>query len=277
MFKDILIHLDGDAEDEHRLAYAVFLAQQNDGHLTGLYCNMMPEIMPAGAEGLGAADMIAEMMANAVEAGAREAERLEKRMRKLNVLNELRHLDLTATQAGGLLAAEARVADVFVATRPYGHASGAPHLVEQVMFNSGRATLLVPPGGTAKPHIETILLAWRNTREAARAVSEAMPLLVRAKSVVVVTVASGEASESLDEEPEADIARHLDRHGVNVELREVAGWSDPAKALINEQEQAMAGLIVMGVYGHSRFREWALGGVTRTVLGTAQVPVLVAH
>ena len=77
--------------------------------------------------------------------------------------------------------------------------------------------------------------------------------------------------------PGADIARHLDRHGINVELRQISGWSNPAEALLNEAEKSGAQMIVMGGYGHSRFREWVLGGVTRDILKVATVPVLLAH
>jgi nucleotide-binding universal stress UspA family protein len=90
-------------------------------------------------------------------------------------------------------------------------------------------------------------------------------------------IGAGEAPEQEGHEPGADIARHLDRHGVRVEIRHVTGWSDPAEALLNETQKAAADLIVMGGYGHSRFREWILGGMTRDVLSLANVPVLLAH
>jgi len=277
MIKDILVHLEGSSEDEVRLAYAEALARQHGAHVTGLYCNIVPEMVIAGESGFAATQVIVDMQRQAIAQGEKTEAELRSRFSGLDVLSDVRRIDVQGSQAGGVLASEARTADVFVATRPYEHAAAQPELLEAVMFNSGRGTLFVPPGVKPKGPYKTVLLAWRNTREAARAVADAMPLLVGAEKVLVVVVSEGEAAEAGGAEPAADIARHLGRHGAKVEVCNVAGWSDAGKALLNEADKAGADMIVMGGYGHSRFRQWILGGVTQHVLSTAKVPVFMSH
>jgi nucleotide-binding universal stress UspA family protein len=136
--------------------------------------------------------------------------------------------------------------------------------------------MFVPPA--SKPgKFETIFVAWKNTREAARAVAEAMPFLQRASQVIVGLVEEEGASEQFGIEPGADIGRYLSRHGVAAEIRPINGWVYAGEALLNEAQRTGAQMIVMGGYGHSRFREWVLGGATRHLLTHAGVPVLMAH
>jgi len=277
MIKDLLVHLEGNREDNVRLAYGELLAAHHQAFLTGLYCNIVPEMMFAGDPSMTSAQAIASLQAAAIEAGDKVETTLRAQVSKLEVNSELRRLDLSAGQAGHSIAAEARTADLLIATRPYNHHSATPELLEAVLFNSGRGCLFVPPAIMPSGEIDTVVVAWRNTREAARAVSEAAPILRAAKKVIVAIVSDNGAPESQDEMPGADIARHLDRHGVNVELRQISGWTNAAEALLNEVEKQGAKMLVMGGYGHSRFTEWVLGGVTRDILRVAQVPVLLAH
>jgi len=277
MIKDLLVYLDGRKEDEVRLAYAEQWASVHDAHLTGLYCNVIPEVMLTGDPGMTAAQVVVEMQNQAIAAGDGTEEKLKTRFERLGVANELRRLDLYASQARRLVAAEARRTDLFINTRPYGRPEGDPEISESVLFESGRGCLFVPPAVPPQGDIETVLVAWRNTREAARALAEAMPVLKKARNVIVAIVSEDGAPEEEGELPGAGISRHLDRHGVNVELKEITGWKNPAEALLNEAEKSGAQLIVMGGFGHSRFRQWILGGVTRDILSTAQIPVLLAH
>lgn len=274
--KDLVVFLDGTEGDATRIAHAAALAERHDAFLTGLYCNVLPEVMFASEAGMATADAITLLQEEARTKGDARAKALVASFDKLGVLNEVRRFDAYSSQVGLTLAAEARTADLFIATRPYGHVKNNAEALESVLFNSGRGCLFVPPVGAPRP-FETVVLAWRNTREAARAVSEAMPLLVAAKQVLVTMVGEGSAPEQEGVSPGADIARYLDRHGVNVELRPLTGWTHPAKALLNEVEKSGADLLVMGGYGHSRFREWVLGGATRDILTKAEVPVLIAH
>jgi nucleotide-binding universal stress UspA family protein len=120
------------------------------------------------------------------------------------------------------------------------------------------------------------MVCWDGSRNAARAVGDAMPLLARAKAVEVVIVAS-EAGKS-DELPGADIAHHLARHGLKVELqRIVSPGLDVANTILSHAADAGTDFIVMGGYGHSRMRELVLGGATRGILTSMTVPTLMSH
>ena len=278
MFKDMLVHLDGTDGDEVRLQYAEPIASTFDAYLTGVLVNEIPEVMIAGDPSISAAQVVVDLQNEAVTKGDQALDKLKGRFSRLGVGNELRRIDVYSSRAGALLAAEARMGDIFVATRPYGHSGeGSASILEAALFDSGRGMLFVPPEGSAPAEYETILLAWQNTREAARAVADAMPFLTRAKKVIVAIVDEAGPVEQRGLEPGADIARHLDRHGVNVELRHVEDWQRTSDALLNEVAKSGAQMVVMGGYGHSRFREWILGGTTRDILGKATVPVLVAH
>lgn len=200
-------------------------------------------------------------------------QRLAGRFERLRLPNDVRQLDVLSGTAGQALAAEARTADLFVATRPYGDPADEVHMEVSVLFGSGRACLFVPPKGVAPKNFGTILVAWNGSREAARAIAEAMPLLKAATQVVVVSI--GEESEV---EFGGDIARHLSRHGIAAVIGTIeASMEGPGDALLGEARRIGADLLVMGGYGHSRFREWILGGATRHVLSSAEIPVFMAR
>jgi nucleotide-binding universal stress UspA family protein len=120
------------------------------------------------------------------------------------------------------------------------------------------------------------MVCWDGSRSAARAIGDAMPLLARAREVEVVVVDEGTGRN--DEIPGADIAHHLARHGLKIKLqRIVAGDVDVANILLSHAADAGSDLIVMGGYGHSRLREFVLGGATRGILSSMTVPTLMAH
>ena len=130
------------------------------------------------------------------------------------------------------------------------------------MFDSGRPMLVVPYIQRNGLRLDRILLCWDGSRSAARAAADALPFLRRAKVVEVVTVASEPAKS--DEMPGADIAQHLARHGVKVELKRiVTAETDVASTILSHAADRSADFLVMGGYGHSRLRGFILGGVTR--------------
>lgn len=275
MIKDIVVRLDANPQDEVRIACAEQLAERHGAFLTGVLLNRLPNIA-VGVEPTGvAAQVIVDQQAAALKAGEEAQAALAERFGRLGVNNELRRYDVFEWQAGEVLTTEARTADIFVDLRPYGHPFEDAQTSEAVMFGSGRSTLLVPPGDEPSD-FDTVAVGWLNTREAARALTEAIPIMQKADAVHLVLVESRWDSDA-DEEPGADVARHLDRHGVSVEIVHVRGTDDVGAALLSQTAALNADLLVMGGYGHSRFREWALGGVTLDILTRAEVPVLVAH
>jgi len=272
--KDIVVHLTGSPEDEFRLDTAEIIARHFEAHLTGLLVHMRPEILVGPEASLG---LMLQEMINEAERLTRERQAaLQDRLDKMGLPTDLRIVSGYAGSVGRQMALEARASDLFVGTRPYGDEAPDPQIEEAVLFESGTPCLWLPPMKGAARSLDTVLVAWKDTRETARAVKDALPLLKLATRVVVATV-TDEASETDGVLDGGDIARFLSRHDVAVELREVAGWRNAAEAIQNEAEKLRAELIVAGAYGHSRMRERLLGGVTRVLLSEAVIPVFMSR
>jgi nucleotide-binding universal stress UspA family protein len=137
--------------------------------------------------------------------------------------------------------------------------------------------LVVPEGYRGEPIADTVVAGWDGGGRALRALDAALPLLCRARSVKLVLVDPDLLSGLHGEEPGADMALYLARHGVTVEVVVERGTATVGSTLARIAREAGAGLIVAGAYGHSRYREWVLGGATRELLERAPVPLLLAH
>lgn len=275
MIKDIAVHVSGSPEDTIRLAYASRIAERFGAHLTGLHVHSLPDLIAITDP--VASSYLQTLLAESHARAQKVADELEVVFSALPVPYELRRLDVYPSTVGSALAAEARTADLFVGSRPYGNPQLSGLAEETVLFRSGRGCLFVPPGGSSPNEYERIFVAWKNTREAARAVADAIPFLKRASQVIVGIVEEEDAEEQFGAEPGAGIGRYLNRHGVAPEIRPVGAWNHIGEALLNEVQKSEAQMIVMGGYGHSRFIEWIMGGVTRHILTHAEVPVLIAH
>ena len=184
------------------------------------------------------------------------------------------------TTLASVLGMHARYADLVVPGQvdpdqpPYvGH-----HLPEEVVLSAGRPALIEPYDWALETLGDRVLIAWDASREAARAVSDALPILERAGSVLVASVNPKQTPLGHGELPGADIALHLARHGIDVEVRSIeVDQMEIGEALLSFAADAARDLLVMGAYAHSRLRELVLGGATRTVLGRTTLPVLMAH
>jgi nucleotide-binding universal stress UspA family protein len=149
-------------------------------------------------------------------------------------------------------------------------------IIEAALFDSGRPVIVVPHIRKAPLKLGRVLVAWDGSRAAARALGDAMPLLTRAAAVEVVIVTT--APTKSDEIPGADVAEMLARHRVTVELRRIgAAGISVADTILNHASDTAADLIVMGGYGHSRLREFVLGGTTRAIVTSMTAPVLLSH
>jgi nucleotide-binding universal stress UspA family protein len=152
---------------------------------------------------------------------------------------------------------------------------GEDLIVEAALFQTGRPMLLIPYIGVPTVKIDRIMIAWDGGSSAARAVGDAMPLLRRAKAVEIVIVTGEERKR--DMLPGADLAEHLARHGLNVDVKELVAADDVQPILLSYASDMSADLMVMGGYGHSRLREFILGGVTRDMFESLTIPCLMAH
>lgn len=280
VYKDLIVHLDGTEEDTIRLAQAESIARRFEAHLTGLYTNPLPEYAYVMAIQSQLAPMgpILAFDQEIRKQGDVVVGRLKERFEKIPVASDIRRIDAGVSILPRLCASAARWSDLFVATAPYrGEASpGWEALVETVLFESGQALFLVPQQYRASGTIRNILVAWRDTRESARALAEAMPLLRAATNVRLVMVDS--LGEDEEHEDPLVVTAHLRYHGAKAELRSIeAKGRSVSEVLLGEAGKMAADLIVMGAYGHSRLREWMLGGTTREVVARAEVPILLAH
>ena len=275
MIKDVMLRLDGTAADEVRLAAVNDIAELFDSQVIGLFINVLPVVV-AAEDGIGAA-RAAELLQAAREAGDKVEGKLRERLNRLQKPVELRRFDILNDVIEDVVTREARAADTFVALRPNGAPNEPEHLVESVLFGSGRHLFLVPNRRPAKAMLKRIVVAWNGSRESARALAEALPYLHKATEAAVVVV---------DDEPpmEAkavlglDAVNHLKHHDINAVLHRVRMRdNDVGMTLIAEARRLEADLIVMGAYGHSRVREWLLGGATYTLLHKAPIPLLIAH
>ena len=149
-------------------------------------------------------------------------------------------------------------------------------IAETALFESGRPVILVPYIQKAPLKLDNVMVCWDGSRPATRAIADSMPLLERAGLVELVIVANERGKQ--DEIAGADMGQHLARHGLKVDVKRIAGGDiDVADTLLSHAADSAADFIVMGGYGHSRLREFVLGGVTHSILRSMTAPALMAH
>lgn len=274
--KDILVHVDDSKACPARLTAAVKFAQGCEAHLTGLYVVPRYEI-PVYAEVPIGLEVIEQGTKAMWERADKCRETSEELVNSLGSSMEWRALEGNYLN---VLTENARYADLVVLGQPNPNDEEdiSTAFISRVILDSGRPNLIIPYVGSFHAIGKRILIAWNAGREAARAVNDAMPLLEKADSVEVMSVNPQKQSVDEGDLPGADISQHLARHGVEVEARSsVAKDIDAGNLLISHAADFGADLIVLGAYGHSRFRETVLGGVTREMLKHMTVPVLMSH
>ncbi len=275
MIKDVMVRLDGTRNDEACLTAVDQIAEYFDSHIVGLFLNVLPLMIPSEGDTAAAVEST-QLIDEARAQGDKLEVKLRQRLLRLQKPVEMRRFDTFSNAMGDIAAREARTADVFVELRPNGSSREPESLVESVLFGSGRHLFLVPKGKTAPPAFDHVLVAWNGSREAARAVAEALPYLRKAETVSVVVVDDTDPVEDQTKIGK-DLVEHLQHHGVAATVHRVRKDGHVGSTLIAECKRLKADLVVMGGYGHSRLREWLLGGATYEMLHNAPVPLLIAH
>jgi nucleotide-binding universal stress UspA family protein len=275
MMKDIVVALAPGASHDVAADYAMSVAARFDGHLTGIAFAYEP-VMPGTVMGSIPAGLIEASRVESRNIARAAAERFEK-SHTAGVSVETRVVDATLVGAADLFGRIARRFDLSVVAQHEPHRGGNQDLIiEAALFQSGRPVIVVPYIQRAGMTLDRVLVCWDGSRPAARAIGDAMPLLAGAKAVEIVIVATERARS--DEITGAAIARHLARHGLSVDVKRiVANDTDVANTVLSYAADSSADFIVMGGYGHSRLREFVLGGATRGILQSMTVPALMSH
>jgi nucleotide-binding universal stress UspA family protein len=274
-FKTMLVHVDTGRSAPARLKLSADLAARSAAHITGLYVRR-PFQAPAFSDAGPAMDSLYRTYENAAKADeALATAAFRDLIGGTSLSSEWRVVDGLAEE---VVAAHARYADLVIVGQSEPDAAATttpPDLAETVALASERPVLIVPHIGVTKPPGKTVMLCWNGTREAARAVTGALPILKQADKVIILLI---DPRNDGDEQPGASMARWLGRHGVKaVVQRDTAAESSVGGVILSRAADQDADLVVMGLYGHSRMREWVLGGASRTLLASMTVPLLVAH
>jgi nucleotide-binding universal stress UspA family protein len=276
---EIVVFIDGGTETANILNFAATLAQEHSARLISVFMQPEPTVTPAEtfARGKGMRSMIDVHQAQLERIEADYRAQFEDVVRRHGIRSESewRSLPYLSSEVG----VHAYYADLVVIARPEsaGQTASPPGLAESLVMSSGRPIIVFPPRHKVS-QVNRILVAWNATRESIRAVADALPLLVKAKAVEVLVIDHQRRPESHGQEPGADIARHLARHGAHVEVRRLSSdGKDVGRLLLSQAAVFGADLLVMGAYGHTHLREWMFGGVTRTVLYEAGLPVLMSR
>ena len=274
---DILVHIDQSPRALMRLDIAAELARQHGAHLTALQViDVALPVMAMGDGGGGAviAELMEQMRQSALAAGVKLKAAFEAALAREGIMGEWRQVEGTTQE---ILALHGRYADLLVLGQDDPESDSAG-LLEAMVFDCGRPVLAIPFAGSFKTIGKRVLVGWNASREASRALHDALPLIAKAETATVFLANPKRGLGGHGEEPGADIARHLARHGMKVEVAMAIADDVPDSALLlNHASDMGADLLVMGAYGHSRLREFILGGMTRSLLREMTVPVLLSH
>ncbi|GAB2842748.1 universal stress protein [Pseudoduganella ginsengisoli] len=276
-YRTILVHADRTRQSPARILTAATLAKQFDAHLVGVALTGVSRFLLPGSIEMGGmmlAEQIAIMRDDAQTALAQFGE-----MASAAGVLSVEQLLVNDDVDGGM-ALVARYADLAIVSVPdpdEAAIGSLNDLPEFLLLNSGRPVLALPSAGWKDPVGTNAIVAWDASIEATHAVAAALPLLKQAGRVTVMVFNPDHRPGAHGELPGADMGLYLSRHGVKVEVQALPSTIDTGNALLSSAADVGADLLVMGGYGHSRFQEMMLGGVTRTVLRTTTLPVLMAH
>ncbi len=284
--KTILVPVDGTETSRTALDVAFMLGRDLSAHVDVLHVASDPkDAVPLLGEGMSAA-IIEEMIQLAESEASERTARAEAMFEDARGRFGLEAGDKPPSGENGssilvhrigredeVTAEKGRLADLIVASRPTEHSEASLTMtINAALFETGRPVLVAPPKA---PQVlgKKIAVSWNGSAEAARAVAAAMPLLARSEGVVIMTA---ESDKTLSEVA-PELANYFAWHGVNSEVRTLPGGSQVGHVLLEDCRAVGADLLVMGAYTHSRMRQLILGGVTKHVLGNADLPVLMAH
>ena len=287
MYKTILVHVDGSARQQSRLLAAALLADAHGGHVVG-----------SAATGMSMASYAVLNGSMAMPVSNREFQdlRIEAAALLDGFVDQAARLGMQAPETRLVedstrdsLLLQSRYADLVVLSQDDGASAAKPGLEEGALrgalrglpqylaLHGVRPVLVVPASYRGQPLAANVLVGWDGGVPAQRAIDAALPLLRAAGSVRLAVINPDDQPGLHGDQPGADMALHLARHGVRVDVDVERTRAPEAEALMDMARDCHAGLLVTGAFGHSRYREWILGGVTREMLDHAPAPLLIAH
>jgi len=276
MIKDLVVNLSVGTGRDAAGPYAISVAEAFGAHVAGIAFSYEPVIPPTLMGTVPVSFVESQREENDKAANDARA-KFDEAARRAGVSSESRALSASLAGSADRFATIARRFDLAVLGQVEPNKADPGELiVENALFSSGRPVLVVPYIQKAALTLDRVMVCWDASRNAARAIADAMPFLRRAKAVDVVIVASERIKS--DEIPGADIGQHLARHDLKVEVRRIVSPdTDVASTMLSHAADTGADFIVMGGYGHSRLREFILGGATRGMLSAMTLPTLMSH
>jgi nucleotide-binding universal stress UspA family protein len=275
MIKDLVVNLPVNRQPT-AADYAISIAQTFSAHITGIAFAYEPVTAPTVMGGVPSDWVNAQRTESAKQATAAIAQ-FEGAAQRLGLSAD--HQMLTA-EVGGAAHLFGRIAQRFdlsvVGQAEPDRPAPEELIIESALFESGRPVVVVPYIQKQGLKLERVLVCWDASRTATRAIADSLPFLTRAKAIDVITVTDGHAKN--DATLGADIGHHLARHGLNIEVKRIVSPDvDVPNTILSYAADCSADFLVMGGYGHSRLREFMLGGATRGILTSMTVPVLMSH
>lgn len=267
--KTIILHVQADPALDARLQAALDLVRSSNGHLVCVQATPLSAYV--GSDPFGGVFVMGDLVAELNKRDKELRDGVEARLQAEGVSWSWVHMD---GDPAAVLVEQARLADLVIMSRTTDkpRARQPLPLVEDVALHARAPVLAIPPEGEGFDATRPALIAWNGSNEAASALRAAMPLLRQARDVKILVV--GNESDSF---PSSTAALYLSRQGIEPEIHVRAGGGDVAEVISAAAVELGAGYIVMGAYGHSRLREFLLGGVTRSLLSASRLPLLLAH
>jgi nucleotide-binding universal stress UspA family protein len=268
--KDLLVNLSVSESPDPAVDFAVSLAEAFGAHVTAAAFAYDPVVAVSVMGGMPSDFLDAQRVESEQAAEAARA-RFEQAANRAGIAFESHAFSTGVAGAADQFARMARRFDLSIVRQAEADAGGPEEIIaESAMFQSGRPVIVVPYIHKGGLKSDRVMVCWDGGRAAARAIADAMPLLARAGKVELVMITGEEGKR--DEVPGADMGRHLARHGINVEVKRIVAEGNVQETLLSYAADMSADMIVMGGYGHSRLREFILGGVTRSMLASMTVP-----
>jgi nucleotide-binding universal stress UspA family protein len=280
--KTVTVFLDASCSGKRRAVHAAALAQRWDAYVIGVHVVFAGvRLHPSESFAVGKRaiqEVIAHeqsLYADAETAAARLREHFRAVCARWSVAGELRRIDGGQPEQQAILSS--LHSDLVIVGHPEPHGLPDRMALETILLASGTPLLVLPNAWQGETIGNRVLIGWNASREARRAISDAMAFLVDARAVTILLVDASRGRRH-GKQPGADIAMQVARHDVHLNVECVQSNGTPiAQVILSHAAQSGSDLLVFGAYSHARVREALLGGTTRTLLAQIPVPVLVSR